>query len=96
MHVHVGKSPRSPTLVSDLSCRGKAVPEQTICRIVGLTAFCELSHFAKKIVNVVFIVTCYSSCIVLAMQVFWSPQSALDLGRFKYKNQEFLLAASCD
>jgi len=30
--------------------------------------------------------TCYTSWIVLAMQVFWSPQSAFDLSRFKYKN----------
>ena len=71
------------------------MPEQPVCGGVGLTAFCELCHFARKILNVVFIVTWYSSWIVLAMQVFWSPQSAFDLSRFKYKNQEFVLATSC-
>lgn len=95
MHVRVGKGPRTPTLLSDLSRGEKALPEQPVCGAVGLTAF-ELCHFAKKILNVVFIVTCHSSWVVSAMQVFWSPQSAFDLSRFKYKNQEFLLATSCD
>lgn len=61
MHVHVGKGPRTPTLLSDLSRGEKALPEQPVCGAVGLTAFCELCHFAKKILNVVFIMTCHSS-----------------------------------
>lgn len=87
MPVHVGKGPRSATLLSALSHGGKAVPEQPVYGGVGLTASWELCYFAKMMLNVVFIVTCYSSWIVLAMQVFWSPRSAFDLSRFKYKNQ---------
>jgi len=76
MHVHVGKGPRSPTLLGALPPGGEAVPEQPISGGAGLTACCEWYRFAKKILDVIFIMTCYTSWIVLAMQVFWSPQSA--------------------